>query len=485
MPRQSRAPNRGRPIEFSFLACELFETRLSRLISLDLDCRRSIDKMVEKESKKRKRVSNGVEHSNKKTALSPPAHSDLVKVSFNDAAGLHPVLVSSPGLKTPKLPFKAFAKPRSTKQPNLEASKPNTHTLLLHSSEHPRLDYTAASSGIDQGLSHYIAAFDPVQKELQITPAHPLSLRTTLRSEAAEQEKRPRRTIGQQREELGREFGTKKAKKALDDRTVNALVGRGSGTKQATTSDVQSAILDSMSAPAGAAALGEKEALEAALASKPIPTPNLDAESVEEVYNLTSLMPPEDAKTISIKEWLDKAKSNEEMEVNRRFVSERWQKLGEREDIVRLRALRYVHCLLDFHAALTVAGKGRKVPKKETTDRKMSSWPEGLVSNIRRRFANQANEFPQFQLQRLHTHICALALYIDGFATDTRDLRNDLKLEQKEIVQYFRELGCKISAPTEKERQERRIAKAEVSLVKMAKLLLPLDFPKARAGRRK
>jgi DNA-directed RNA polymerase I subunit RPA49 len=321
---------------------------------------------------------------------------------------------------------------------------------------------------------------------LQITPAHHLNLRSTLRSETTEQEKHPRRTLGQQREELGREFGTKKAKKALDAKTVNALVGRGSGNKQATTSDVQSAILDSMPTPGGPAPVDEKEALAASLASKPIPKPNLHAETVEEVYDLKILMPPQDAKLISIKKWLDDAEDDDEKELNRVFIKKRVKDLAKRDDIVRLRALKYLHLFLDFHAALTAAGQGKKVPKKEVVERKMSSWPETLVSNVRHRFANQSNELPKFYLERLYTHICALALYIDRFVTDTKDLREDLKLEQKEIVQYFRELGCKISAPTEKEREARKIkTKAEASLMKIAKLKLPLEFPKPRAGRRR
>ena len=442
--------------------------------------------MAENENKKRKRVSNGIEPPNKKTAVTPSATSNLAKVSFKDAAGTPPVILSSPGLTTPQIPFKAYVKSRLTKQSQDDAPKPSTHSLLLHSSEHPRLDYTAAPSSVDDDSSHYIAIFDPERNQLQVSPAYRLSLRTSLRSETVEQENKPRRTVGQQREDLGREFGTKKAKKALDDKTINALVGRGSGDKQATTSDVQSAILDSMSAPDGTAAPGEEEALEASLASKPIPKPHLAAETVEEVYSINSLMPPQDAKLVSVKEWQEKAKANTEMtDLRRRFVANRVQATGERDDVSRLKALGYIYCLLDFHAALATAGKGKKVPKKEIMDRKMSPWPEALVSNIRHRFANQSNEFPQFYLQRLYTHICALALYVDGFATDTRDLREDLKLEQKEIVQYFRELGCKILAPTDKERSERNILKAEASTIKMAKLKLPLDFPKVRSGRRR
>ena len=451
--------------------------------------RRPIDRaaagMAEKESKKRKRLSNGVESPNKKVALTTPTETDLVKVTFNDAVGLHPVLVSSPGLSTPRIPFKAYIKSRSPKSSKGSQPTPNTHSLLLQSSEHPRLDYTATPNTLDQELSHYVAIFDPATNELQITPAHHLNLRTKLRSETAEQEKQPRRTIGQQREELGREFGTKKAKKALDDRKTNALVGRDSDNKQKTTNDVQSAILDSMSAPSGTAALGEDEALEAALASKPIPKPNLSAATVEDVYPLTTLLPLQDAKLISIKEWEENAKADVEMNLNRSYPNNRVQAIGKREDVVRLRALRYLHLLLDFHAALNNAGKGKKVPRKEVMDRKLASWPEALVTSVRKRFANNANELPKWHLERLYTHICALALYIDGFVTDTRDLREDLKLEQKEIMQYFRELGCKVAPPTEKEREARKLKKVEASMVKIAKLKLPLDFPKVRMGRKR
>jgi DNA-directed RNA polymerase I subunit RPA49 len=442
--------------------------------------------MAEKETKKRKRLSNGVETPNKKVALATPTEKDLVKVTFDDGAGLHPVLVSSPGLNLPRIQFNAYTKPRSSRSSNDGQPTPNTHSILLHSSEHPRLDYTATPNTLDQELSHYVAIFDPTTNELQITSAYHLNLRTTLRSETTEQQKHPRRPIGQQREELGREFGTKKAKRALDDRTTNAIVGRGSDNKQKTTNDVQSAILDSMSAPGGAAAMREDEALEAALASKPIPKPNLAAATVEEVYPLNTLMPPQDAKLVSIKEWEENAKADIEMTLTHRYPGNRVEALGKREDILRLKALGYLNLLLDFHAALTSLGKtGKKVPRKEVMDRKLATWPEALVSSVRKRFANGANELPKWHLERLYTHICALALYIDGYVTDTRDLREDLKLEQKELMQYFRELGCKVAPPTEKEREQRKLKKVEASMVKIAKLKLPLDFPKVRSGRKR
>lgn len=444
--------------------------------------------MAEKESKKRKRVSNGEQNPQKKVAFAAPEGSERVTVSFNHLKGLHPALLSSPGFAAPKIPLKAYTKPLSSKNSNNDAPKPHTHSLLLQSSEHPRLDYTATRNNLDHDMSHYIAVYDPTTKKLQVTPVHRLDLRADPRSEKDE-EKKPRLTKQQQREALTAKFGTKKAKKILEAQKEDAFAGEGSGNKQKAAADVQSAIVDSMAAPAATALLSEQDALEAALASKPIPKLNLAAEAVEEVYTLNSLMPPQDAKLITTKEWQDQANAGLDTTASHRYPAKRAKPIAKVEDLVRLKALAYINCLLDFHSALGSAGKtGKKVPKRDVLNRKLKTWPEALISSIAHRFSTPNFELPKWHLERLYTHICALALYVDGYSTETKDLKEDLKVEQREIVQYFRELGCKVVALTEKEREAMKLQKAEASLVKMAKLKLPLDFPKVaqpRAGRRR
>jgi DNA-directed RNA polymerase I subunit RPA49 len=41
---------------------------------------------------------------------------------------------------------------------------------------------------------------------------------------------------------------------------------------------------------------------------------------------------------------------------------------------------------------------------------------------------------PRWNVDNLITHICAAALIVDDFAVDVNDLREDLKLENKEYV---------------------------------------------------
>ena len=55
------------------------------------------------------------------------------------------------------------------------------------------------------------------------------------------------------------------------------------------------------------------------------------------------------------------------------------------------------------------------------------------------------------------------------------------------MMQYFRELGCKVTSPTEAERAKAKLNKAEAAAHKIARLKLPLEFPKLRvmAAKRK
>ncbi len=63
---------------------------------------------------------------------------------------------------------------------------------------------------------------------------------------------------------------------------------------------------------------------------------------------------------------------------------------------------------------------------------------------------------------------------------DTHDIREDLKLEGPAIQKYFLELGCAVAPPTETEMVKLKIIKTEKVGHRIAKLRLPLVFPKMR-----
>ena len=440
--------------------------------------------MAQTIDKKRKRESAVDEKPSKKLSSNGAPSGAEVNVSFRDSdAHLSPVLVSSPGITTPSIPFHAHFKSKSKKASTKSVPHPSSHDCYLHSTRHPRLDYTAATANPEEATAHYIAVFDPTAQHLQVFPAHQVALRSTLRSEVAEETEKPNRTYGQQRADLGQEFGTKKAKKAIADRTANAIARDTKDKKK--TDGVQDAVLGAV-ADSAVTVGAQKDAEQTLLDSKPIPRPDTTAEKVEDVYRFNMLVPVADARLVNTLDWQEKARADEVMEFHHRFPASRAGPVGKGGNPLRLKALRYLHLLLEFHDVLQSAGKsGKKVPRKEVIQTKLSSWPEALVDSVRHRFANRSNELPKWHMDNLYTHMCALSLFVDGWVTDASNLRDDLKMDTKEIRQYFRELGCRVGPPTEKERLARDMSKKQANSVTIAKLKLPLDFPKPRIARRR
>ncbi|KXS99145.1 hypothetical protein AC578_9797 [Pseudocercospora eumusae] len=438
--------------------------------------------MADLEAKKRKRQSNGIDRPNKRIA------GDKIKLIHLDGeTGAHPVLLTAPGVKTPQVPFKAYSKPRSSKHANAPV-KPSTHDLLLHSSQHPKLDYTATPTLGEDDLKHYVCIFDPASNTLQVAEAHHLTLTSTLRSEIfdLDEAEKERLSNAKQREALGSEFGTKKAKKAIAAKTENAIIGDRKGKSKIT--DVESAILESVGeTTAGAASkASEKEIADALLAAKPIPRPNIEAEHPEQVYTFEALV-GDAQQYIKIKDWQDKAKAGDAVEFKGiQYPATRLKFVAD--DPRKLKALKYLTLLLEFHNVLSNAGKaGKKLPKKEVVQKRLppSRWSEQLVDSVRRRFTDESGqELGKWQMDNLYTHICALALFIDNMEVDIWLLKEDTKLDIRTLGQYFHELGARVGPVTEAERTRREMTKAQAAATRMARLKLPLQFPQTRKGRR-
>lgn len=154
---------------------------------------------------------------------------------------------------------------------------------------------------------------------------------------------------------------------------------------------------------------------------------------MEDVYTFDTLIPPSDARLVPIKDWQEKAREDEDIKFSHRFPAFRVGAVGKSDDHTKLTALRYLTLLLEFHDALSNAGRaGKKVPKKEIIAKRFSAWPSQLVDAVRRRFADETGQaLGKWQQDNLYTHICALSLYIDGWTTNASNLKDDLKLEQR------------------------------------------------------
>ncbi|KAF2115076.1 DNA-directed RNA polymeras-like protein I 49 kDa polypeptide [Lophiotrema nucula] len=434
--------------------------------------------------KKRKRRDDGVERPSKKTAIAPPPGNVRVEfVEDTDISG--PVLATTPGLTFPsKIEFKPYA----TQGQNPE--------LLLQSSDHPRLDYTAQEEkdgSSESLLKDYLGVFDPATNKLKLVEVKRVTVRSSLRSEKEELAEANARiaaakaTMTARRHALAAEFGSKKSRKAIQDITENAIMRGKAGDPSATPKNeaVASAVLDNMASTTST--MPTKDELAAAIdASKPRPPVNLNAAYASEVYPINTVIGPELMGVIAVKDWVEKTDKGESIELSSKFVAQRVVKLVRNKEITKLKALRFIQACINFNMALKGRAKGpRMVPHKDKLVPAMGDAPAPVVDGIRRKFASENNDLTSWHTDNLMTHIAAAALFIDDFEVDVNDLRDDLRVENKEIKQYFAELGCRITAPSESERTRLKISKAEAVNHFFAKLRVPLSLPKVKTGGRR
>lgn len=255
-----------------------------------------------------------------------------------------------------------------------------------------------------------------------------------------------RSTNTAKRHELAKEFGSKKSRKAIEDMTLNAI-SRGHAGE---TKGMAENILQDMSSVT--AEMPTSKDLAAAVdSSKPRPQANLTAEYPEEVYSTDVVVGKELLESIPVKDWVDASEAGKGVNVSSRFVAKRILTLVKNKRIQKLKVLRFILLCIKFNDALGGTGKGpKRIPGKDALESAMGEdVPEPVVNGIRRRFAseyvfrrwralewyadeNRNNDMPRWNTDNLATHICAAALIVDGFEVDVNDLRNDLKLENRE-----------------------------------------------------
>ncbi|KAI1768741.1 RNA polymerase I associated factor, A49-like protein [Hypoxylon sp. FL1150] len=443
--------------------------------------------MAEHKEKKRKHHGDANTRPKKKVAIqtpSEPAQPSIVKVSsVQKAKSCPPVIATSPGLVVPNaVKFQAYTKQQPT---GSRKSKAADSGLLLHSSSHGKLDYTAKEDGPggrESHLKHYIGVFDPQTGQLSVMEAKKMAVRGVVRTQEAPEEdpaeRQASKTMLQLRNNLGEAFGTKKAKKALAAITENAIAPEravaDAGGNPKKLNVASQALMESINDVT--MGMASKEDLQAAAdAAKPVPPGNFNAEEIQDVYTIEELIGGEILNAIPIKDWQEQIKKQQNKATPSQFTSTRLVPIGEGPNPVhRLKALRYLEFLVRFVKAAR-PGKERgtkRVPPRDKLREILQPAPEPVIENIRRKFS-ASGEMRKFHTDLVYTYSCALASILSNYTFDTAPIRYDLGLDEKQFAQYFKEIGGKIKIAKEKGSNRRQIAV----------LALPLEFPKVRYQR--
>jgi DNA-directed RNA polymerase I subunit RPA49 len=101
-----------------------------------------------------------------------------------------PLVATAPGLCLPDaVQFQAFSKPESpTPKRGKKSAAAPAPSIVLYSSSHRTLDYTAKEDGPggrESHLKHYIGVFDPKTGQLSVMEAKKMAVRGVVRSQKA------------------------------------------------------------------------------------------------------------------------------------------------------------------------------------------------------------------------------------------------------------------------------------------------------------
>lgn len=394
-----------------------------------------------------------------------------------------------------------------------------------------------AKDDSDSQLKHYIAVVDPTEKTWQFVEVRKVTLRGAVRQakqdEDESSDEEEKETLRAQKTELTNTFGTKQSKKMAQSMAENAQLSNApSGHANA----AETALLSSMPGTASGEAtdLATKAASVQAQvqAAKPLPKANLAATHPADVYSIDTLVPNGHStlrQLPGVNEWAETVNAGQPVTTTSRYVSRRVEAVVKSGNTTQLQLLRFIFLLLEFARSLRNGGPssgpgGKRLPTREDLRRILSSangssssgpgtntntnssgetLPDPVIDSIRRQFAPNGGHMSKNDLTLLHTTICALTLHIppqpskdaSGFggngpselATDPSDLRDDLRLDNPTVTQYFRELGCRVDKPRETEFAKWGVkgGKAEAAARRVARLRVPVEFPRvSRGGKR-
>ncbi|KAK9779036.1 hypothetical protein SCAR479_03903 [Seiridium cardinale] len=441
-------------------------------------------KMGDGSEKKRKRTEDGSSKSRKKVSIQTPSQPQNIKVaSVKSVRTCPPVIATSPGLCLPdSIQFQAYSKPESSTPKRSKKSAPPPASLVLHSSAHRTLDYTAKDDGPggqESHLKHYIGVFDPKTGQLSVMEARKMAVRGVVRSQKPPEDKAADRaapkSMMELRNDLGEAFGTKKARKAIASITENAIapekaiIDAEGNTRKLDSSAI--AMMESIQE--STKGMATREELQAAVdRAKPVPPGNFNATEIQDVYKPDQMIGGDILISCPIKDWQDSAKKQLPLQLPYQFISSNLYAIAAGPDSVqRLRVLRYLSFLIVFIKSAKAGGRGvLKVPQKSQLHEKMENAPAPVVESIRRKFSANG-EIRKFHKDLLMTYCCALAAILMNYEFETSALRQDLGLDEKQFAQYWKEIGGRIS---------QKVGQVKGTKMQIAKLALPLEFPQVR-----
>ncbi|KDQ55898.1 hypothetical protein JAAARDRAFT_180037 [Jaapia argillacea MUCL 33604] len=409
---------------------------------------------------------------------------DSGKISFQlasqPASQLGPVLASFPALQPPlKTAFRCYSTQKRRKSDDEEQEFASRQLLVAGEADTVEFFGNNEAESGSMGCRYMVGVYNKRTNSIVIRPA-PLHILT--RQVKALKGIEPAAVTSAQRLEarhaLGETFGTKKAKAAIRAHERNKV-------DVSAMEKVAGHLQDRIESNTGNLPTLE-EAKSKADSTRLIPPYDAEASLPTDVYALHDIIPEPEWNGLSVSALTHSERDRTALLPFSRskWVNQHLALLFSAPKVNKsdLKILFYISTMLAFRQVTS-----RSVDKQKVQDR-LKSVPSIVVEGLLSRFtetvrgSSEARTTTASQTSLL-THMFALCLRIDDFATDTSLLAGDLSMEVAKVNQLFKSLGCKIDKLSMTELNRLGLPDSAAQ-TKRAVLRVPLEFPKPRARRR-
>ncbi|KZT23008.1 Rpa49 subunit specific to nuclear RNA polymerase I [Neolentinus lepideus HHB14362 ss-1] len=404
---------------------------------------------------------------------------DERNVSFRvrDQATYGPVLASFPAVAPPaKTPFKCYVQEKHRSE-----EKTSSQSMVI-AGETDRVEFTSRNHGEPTGCRYLVGIHD---KRTGITTLCSAPLHVFSRQVKALKGLEPAAVTAAQRLEarnaLGEIFGTKKAQAIIRARERNKV---DVSAMQNVAGHLQDRIENNtINLPT------KEEAKAVADSSRLIPEYQAGAATPDDVYQLHDIIPEVEWNALSVSA-LTAAQSQRERvallpHTRSIWINQNLHLLFSAPKVNKntVKILFYISCMLAFR---NIAPKN--LSDKQVLQERLSRIPNVVLDGLLSRFTETSRDSDQSRSTSqtetsLLTHMFALCLKVDDYATDTTLVATDLSMQVTKVNALFKSLGCKIEKLSMTEL--RRLGLPDTAAAtKRAVLKVPLEFPRPRAKRR-
>lgn len=359
--------------------------------------------------------------------------------------------------------------------------------FLLHG-ENDRLDYSGETNE-DENNEYYIALYDPVRKLVDFHKAPIVQAKVTAKSKrkySGPSVKQAGARNVDQRNALGKAFGTKKAKAAINNIERNKIDAEK-------LQDAELDIVDSVKT--STQVLPTKQEIEkVASSNRPIPEPVMDATNVEDIYPIHNIIPKKEWVLLRVGPLLSEPDIKKVQELlpysKSLYVAKRLPSVLASKNAEKLQLLMYASLLFGVY-------ENRRVKDKQTLMLRLQNKPaEALVDSIMERFTlHRASQFGKSKERsfvidphhenKLMCHLIAVLLHIDDFLIEIPPLIHELNMKQTRFTSLCKALGAIVKSPTAAQAEAYGVPKASSASYKIATLKVPFKLPElSKRGRR-